>query len=203
MNPRRLVASLLEDDIPLDSAGGGSVEPESFDLDAIKDYAKSDPAIRELHGVPVTGFHRDLLKRLQYKRLRAHDYGGKGTKVEPNTWILQMDDGSIAVRVYRTDIIRVTPEDTITVSTGGYHTRLTQGRLAEWLPGGWRIYTQNGDWYWWNYKEHGNETTVDTQGIKILQPFGDGDQITADGTLHPTLPPRYEKIRKRKLPNGF
>lgn len=201
MNPRSLVATLLEADdllpeeVPQPDAG------EQLDPEAIKDYANEKDTPRPISGVSIRGFYADLLKKLhRHGRLRYVHDGVRGYKVEGNTW-LGIDEHSqvISVRLHHTDIICVTPDDTLTVSTGGWETRVTKRRLDDWLPGGWRIYAQAGTWYWWNYKNQGAaENTVNDQGMKILQPFSDGDQIDADGTLRPRLAPKYVKVKMSK-----
>jgi hypothetical protein len=198
MNPRRVVATLLEADDMLPP----EQPAETFDRDSIKDFAQEPQPIRPIAGIPITGFYRTLQQKMQNGRLRAvENYrsngSARGVKVDGNTWLVLYENGTIGVRVHKTDIITVTPDDTMVVDTGGWETRLTQRRLADWLPGGWRIYSQDSTWYWWNYKNEGAaEQTVNDQGFKILQPFSSGDQIAADGTLNPVVPPKYVRVKK-------
>jgi hypothetical protein len=198
MNPRRVVAKLLEADDMLPA----EQPEETFDRDSIKNFAAGAEMVRPMFGIPITGFYRGLHQKIENKRLRTvpnYKTGdvARGTKVDNNTWLVIYENGTIGVRVHKTDIITVTPDDTLAVDTGGWQTRLTQDRLGDWLPGGWRIYTQAGTWYWWNYKTStGTAENIDELGYKILQPFSSGDTITADGTLHPILPVKYEKVRK-------
>jgi hypothetical protein len=198
MNPRRVVAKLLEADDMLPP----EQPEETFDAEAIKNFAQTAEVVRPMFGIPINGFYRDLHQKIQNKRLRAvpnyrTNDPARGTKVDNNTWLVLYANGTIGVRVHRTDIITVTPDDTLAVDTGNWETRLTQDRLGDWLPGGWRIYTQEGTWYWWNYKNDGAVApSINDLGYKILQPFSSGDTITADGTLHPVLPVKYVKVRK-------
>jgi hypothetical protein len=170
---------------------------ETFDRDSIKDFAQDPHPIRPIAGVPITGLYVTLQQKFQNRNSRRLDDGERGVKVDGNTWLVRYENGTIGVRVYNTDIVQVEPDDTMTVDTGGFETRLTLRRLGDWLPGGWRIYSQDGTWYWWNYKNDGAaEKTVNDQGFKILQPFSSGDRITADGTLHPVVPPKYVRVKK-------
>lgn len=178
---------------------------ETFDPESIKDFAQEQTPIRPIAGIPITGLHRDLLNKIKNNRLReVPNYRSVGTargvKVDGNTWLVLYENGTIGVRLYKTDIMTVTSDDTLVVDTGGHDTTLTRHRLGDWLPGGWRIYTQDGTWYWWNYKNEGSaENTVNDQGFKILQPFSPGDQITADGTLQPVVPPKYVRVKKARI----
>jgi hypothetical protein len=202
MNPRRIVATLLEADDLLPQETPQPSGDEQFDPSDIKDYADYSTAPRAIEGMPITGYYRGLAKKLENKRLRTVNGGGRGWKTEPNTWLL-IDGDIIKIRFYWTDILTVTPDDTVTVNSGGFQTVTTQGRIGEWLPGGWNIYKQKGTWYWYNYKTRGevgtgdfNANTANVNGMKVLQPFSDGDRITADGSLHPILPAEYVKVRK-------
>lgn len=48
------------------------------------------------------------------------------------------------VRLHDTDILTVYPKGGFTVSTGGFNTKTTRGRLADVLPRPWSVYTHKG-----------------------------------------------------------
>jgi hypothetical protein len=196
MNPRRIVATLLEADLPPEES------PDQFDQDTIKDLAADSQEIRSLQGVPFHGHYEALKSKIEgARRVRSirgkDDAYAQGIKVANNTFLIIYPDGRIAVRLHETDVVTVTPDDTITIDSGGWYTRTSQDRICEWIRGGWGLYTLKGDWHWYN---HGNRAfdTVSVDGFKIVQEAASGDSITADGMLHPTIPAKLVKVRKSR-----
>lgn len=164
MNARRLVATLLEADdmLPPDDLG---VDPKEF-------IANVNDSPMPIQGVTVRGYYADLERKFMGARVKR-DGPERFFKIENNTWLVHDTVmNTISVRLHQTDIITVTPEDTITVDNGGWQTVTTQARLNDYLPGGWKVYTQKGDWYWHNWRE---EDTPSQPGFKKLQPYSNGD----------------------------
>lgn len=202
MNPRRLVASLLETD-ELDPATPPAPEPDpaegaepEMDQNAMKTLMMGSSRAMPIAGLRIQGYYRELANKLERNSLR--DLGGaRGYKVDNNTWLTIDTEGRIAVRFHYTDILTITPDDTIRLDTGGWSTNTTFARMSDWLPGGWRIYRKDGGWYWWNYKM--DHETTDT-GFKSVQPFTSGDYVTADGTLHPQADIETVRAPKKRVP---
>lgn len=88
------------------------------------------------------------------------------------------EDGSIAVRYHATDILTFRPDGTVTVTSGGFRSTTTKGKLNEYLPAGMpRVWQGNGVW---------------TFGGKTLL---DGDTITRGGKLAPRKGRAKERTR--------
>lgn len=184
MSPRRVVAILLEADDLLPP------DPDRIDVKALTARAEQNPV--PVPGVSIQGTYRNLEQKFQQKRLRR-DGPEEYFKVDRNTILVRdVQAGTIAVRFHTTDIITVTPDDTLTVNVGPWETVTSLARLNDWLPGGWGIYRQNNSW-WWNVYRHNDEEA--NPGFKRLQPYSNGDMITADGTLHPRLGPEFKRVR--------
>jgi hypothetical protein len=133
-----------------------------------------------------------VARKFDQKRLRR-DGPTEYFKVDNNTLLVRdTHDGNIAVKLHLTDIITVSPDDTLVVDVGRWHTVTSLSRLNDWLPSGWGLYTHKGTWYWHNYRHRDEELNP---GFKRTQPYSNGDKITADGTLHPQAGPEFKKIR--------
>lgn len=183
MSPRRVVATLLEADDMLPP------EPE-IDVKALTARAENDPV--PVAGVSVAGTYRDFEKKFLQKRLRR-DGPEEFFKVDRNTLLVRDTvSGNIAVRFHYTDILTVSPEDRIVFNNGGWDTVTTLARLNDWMPAGWSIYRQSNTW-WWNVYRHNDEEA--NPGYRRLQPYSNGDYITADGTLYPQAAPEFKKVR--------
>lgn len=184
MSPRRVVAILLEADDMLPPEQG-------IDVKSLTSRA-TDGTPLPVPGVPITGLHRDWSRRFEQKRLRR-DGPTEFFKVDNNTLLVRdIRDGSIAVKFHYTDILTVTPDDTLTLNNGTWQTVTTLSRINNWLPGGWGLYSQKGTWYWQNHR-HSDEDM--NPGFKRTQPYSNGDMITADGTLHPKAGPEFKRTR--------
>lgn len=76
-------------------------------------------------------------------------------KWKNNTWVLMnYVDGSIAVRLHGTDVVRAEPNGDITLRTGGYHTVTTKARINEFLSlagTGWKVFQKDYDWFITHY----------------------------------------------------
>lgn len=108
-----------------------------------------------------------------------------------STELRKYEDGSIAVRYHRTDVLTVTPDDKVTVDTGGWHSVTTASRLKEYMPGSWNFFRRGDELFWYGPGIVG----VD---MRVEQPLTDGDFITADGELHCQKPPNYYRQRKKR-----
>ena len=91
-------------------------------------------------------------------------------KIANNTYLTRLESGGVAIKLHSTNILTIDESDTVTVETGGWQTVTTKARLNEYLPDGFRIYQERGQWYWETPKEN-------------RVPFTKGDKITAAGKL--------------------
>lgn len=205
MNPRRIVATLLETgEMPPEESS------EQFGVQDIKDLAGDATGPRPLQGKPFHGYYNELKAKLDSSRRMRTIYrtrdrqgnggpeGGRGVKVANNTYLLIYPDGTIAVRLHDTDVVTVKPDDTIRIDSGGWYTRTSQDRIGEWIRGGWNLYTLKGEWHWYNYANP-DWAKVSVDGFKMLQPANSGDTIDGDGVLHPTEPAKLLKVRKPRV----
>lgn len=87
-------------------------------------------------------------------------------KVANNTYLVHLDNNDIAVRLHDTNIIVYHYDGTITLDSGGWHTRVTKDRMNAFLPSHIRVFQEDYDWFVW-YR---------WQGVTV--PFYDG--ITFD-----------------------
>ena len=95
----------------------------------------------------------------------------KGSKqIGHNTIVHRIDDSTVAVKYHRTNILKISEDNTVTISTGGWETSTTKDRLNQFLGcRGFGIFQKKGVWY-----IQGNDETV---------PYEDGMRITSGGTL--------------------
>lgn len=185
----QIAARLLEFDDP----DAPDFDPKEVAVDLI-----NRPGVWQ--GPPTTGFYQKMVQAYeQHRRGRATGIsrGRHSGSVMPlkETYIEKRDDGSIAVRYYQTDVVRVTPEGLVTVDTGGYHTVTTAHRMENYMPSGYRVYRRS----------RRGQGVADEQlywscpGILegYEQRLSDGDTISPDGTLSCQEPPNKAKFRDR------
>lgn len=96
-------------------------------------------------------------------------------KWKNNTWVLMnYVDGSIAVRLHGTDVVRTEPNGDITLRTGGYHTVTTKARINEFLSlagTGWKVFQKDYDWFITHYAGGGQ--------WDVTEPFHEGMTLYA------------------------
>ena len=68
-------------------------------------------------------------------------------KVDNNTLLLPMPDGSIGLKYHRTVIVTYHEDKSVTVNTGGWLTSTTKERMNQALPAGFRIFQKAKTWY--------------------------------------------------------
>jgi len=100
-----------------------------------------------------------------------------------------LEDGTKVIRFHKTDIIRIAPDGTVTLNTGGWKTPTTKKRMNEYLPSGVSIYQEKG--MWWLCKGG----SYWEKNIKRY-PFVDGVQVTPDGTIVGSDPQEAERVKK-------
>lgn len=149
-----------------------------------------------------------------YAKLEAKLGARPRRKVGNNTYIIRSGGAgedervSIAVRFHQTDVVTAYPDGKVVVETGGWRPgggqaaygwrrepgTTTRARINDWLPSGWGIYQQKGEWFWANYANRRG-----TYNDDMLLPYSDGDTIFPDGSLRIQEHPVYVKRRKRKV----
>ena len=89
-------------------------------------------------------------------------------KVANNTY-LEPRNGSIAIRLHDTDIVRFHLNDLTTFDTGGWLTMLTKSRINDALPEGIVLSSDRGRWYFY-----------DRTGLAERIPFTDGITLNTE-----------------------
>lgn len=171
LNARQLASTLLEDE---------SAEPPLGDSFGISPTTGVEGRLsahdlltqtQSYSGFDVT-LYQDFLRKLQGKRRR---------KIGNNTYLEQHDNG-IGLRLHATDVVFVTPDNTITVNTDGWWTVTSKDRINSCDMGGWRIYQKNNTWYWMNPGTKINVGELTRRDLAYYT-YHDGDKILPDGTL--------------------
>ena len=99
--------------------------------------------------------------------------GGKSQKkIYHNTWLHRDGDNNLVIRYHATDIIVISPEDDISLYTGGWLTLTTKERFNRYLPTPFRVAQERGQWYLYNCQ---------TQEEYL---FKDGITLTHNGDHH-------------------
>lgn len=83
--------------------------------------------------------HKELTKLVHGKTCRLE------RKVANNTYARIMQDGSIAVRLYSTDVVTIHPDNSVTLRHGGHKTATTKDRINKFSP--YYVRQQKGEWY--------------------------------------------------------
>jgi hypothetical protein len=111
-----------------------------------------------------------------------------GKPIANNTRLLKEGDDFI-IRLHRTDIVRINPENVYTVNTGGWQTVTTKERLNRYLP--IDIYQEKHVWYyfekdpdrcyfdWKNRKEYFEGLQCNKEGKVINPPAENEEKETA------------------------
>lgn len=75
---------------------------------------------------------------------RDADKAAKSRLVARNTVEWTDSEGVRRIRLHDTDILTFLPRGGFTVNTGGWNTSTTRARINEFLPAGFRVYTERG-----------------------------------------------------------
>jgi hypothetical protein len=79
-------------------------------------------------------------------------------KVGNNTYLRRRDEHTIAVKLHATDVVVFNSDGTVTLHDGGYLTPTTKDRINTYLPRPYRVYSDRGQWYLYEYStEHGTQ----------------------------------------------
>lgn len=68
-------------------------------------------------------------------------------KIANNTYAVRLEDGSIAIRLYETNIVTFYPTGDFKLSNGGFETATTFSRINEYIPQGYKVMRTKGQWF--------------------------------------------------------
>jgi hypothetical protein len=106
------------------------------------------------------------------------------------TRIRRLENGDIAIRYHRTDVVTYHADGTTTLNSGGYLTHTTKERINEYSSA--RIFQQKGLWY---FAPRGFQWA---NGLKGCSLFCDGAKIDAEGQpLEPVQPEDTTKLKTK------
>ena len=83
--------------------------------------------------------------------------------------------GAVAVRLHHTNIVTYLYSGHIVLSSGGWKTKTTQGRINAFLPPGYRVHQKDFAWF----------VTIRHGGFSESVPFEDGMSLPADPANYP------------------
>lgn len=79
-------------------------------------------------------------------------------KVGNNTYAEILPDGSVGIMLHSTYVVKIHPDDTYTLNSGGWHTSTTKDRINQYSP--MKVYQRNHVWYLDNGTEFEDGTVV-------------------------------------------
>lgn len=101
---------------------------------------------------------------IDYKTAAQTLNGRKKRKIGNNTYLEQIDEVFV-IRLHNTDIIKIYPDETQVIQTGGYRTATTKNRINEYSFVG--ISQKNYSWYLQNGEEFFDGIRVSRTGEVI------------------------------------
>lgn len=90
-----------------------------------------------------------------------------------STVVHRLDDSAIAVQYHQTDVVTHYRDGRVSLDSGGWRTVTTKVRFNEYLPAGWTVYQEKGEWYLQRLPWDSSEPI----------PYQDGITIHPDGTV--------------------
>jgi len=66
-------------------------------------------------------------------------------KVGNNTYAEILPDGSVGIMLHSTYVVKIHPDNSATLNSGGWHTPTTKDRINQYSPV--RVYQRKGQWY--------------------------------------------------------
>jgi len=66
-------------------------------------------------------------------------------KVGNNTYAEILPDGSVGITLHSTMVVRIHPDNSATLNTGGWYSSTTKDRMNKYSPV--RVYQRKGEWY--------------------------------------------------------
>ena len=102
----------------------------------------------------------------QYKKARNKD---KGKKLAGNTYLFK-DGEDYCVKLHQTIVIRIKPDNTYILSSGGWFTPTTKDRINSFTSKDISIYQRNKVWYFNNGEEFFDGIIV-TENGHVINPL--------------------------------
>lgn len=128
-----------------------------------------------------------------YQKALARLNGRQSVKVANNTRLVsaaptkltedppRVNDGNaVFLCLHSTYILTFNPDGSTVATSGGWKTSTTKDRLNSWLPHGWGVCQDKGQWYWLPPRKEGFDWANWKAG-RVL--FTDGDSIGPRGAL--------------------
>lgn len=119
-------------------------------------------------------------------------------RIANNTFLVPRDN-DVAVKLHNTDVLTFCADGRIILNTGGWRTVTTKARINEYLPSGWRVYSERGKWI----------LHSGSWGSGVKYDFAEGITINLDGAVSNTASSgevaKEERLRKDivKYANGY
>lgn len=79
-------------------------------------------------------------------------------KVGNNTYAEILNDGSIGIMLHSTYVVKIHPDNSATLNTGGWYSSTTKDRMNKYSPV--RVYQRKGQWYLENGEEYEDGVVV-------------------------------------------
>lgn len=79
-------------------------------------------------------------------------------KIGNNTYGEILPDGSVGIMLHSTYVVRIHPDNSATLNTGGWYSTTTKDRMNKYSPV--RVYQRKGQWYLENGEEYEDGVTV-------------------------------------------
>ena len=83
--------------------------------------------------------HSEAIKMVRGKTNRD------SRKVGNNTYAEILPDGSVGIMLHSTYVVKIHPDNSATLNSGGWHTSTTKDRINQYSPV--RVYQRKGEWY--------------------------------------------------------
>jgi len=79
-------------------------------------------------------------------------------KVCNNTYAEILPDGSVGIMLHSTYVVKIHPDNSATLNTGGWYSSTTKDRMNKYSPV--RVYQRKGQWYLESGEEYEDGVTV-------------------------------------------
>lgn len=83
--------------------------------------------------------HAEAVKMVRGKR------NADRRKVGNNTYAEILHDGTVAIKLHNTYVVKINPNGTYTLNSGGWQTHTTKDRINQYNPK--RVYQRDFQWY--------------------------------------------------------
>jgi len=88
-------------------------------------------------------------------------------KLENNTYLVKVDDHTLAVRLHQTNVVLIHSDGSYTLNTGGWHTVTTKDRINYYSPVS--LYQKKFMWYVGGSHRFTDGMKVDSNGVPVVK----------------------------------